>query len=94
MAFNRERILELIDLKHRRSSMRRVLSVAGLLLGGGLIGATIMVLMRPRSHPPAEDQFAEAPRPSDGAVDSLPPSTAIHEGNEVLPLRDGHAPHG
>ena len=39
-----ESILELIDLEHRRSSTRRVMSVAGLVIGGGLLGAGIVLL--------------------------------------------------
>lgn len=92
MAFNRERILELIDLEHRRSATRRVLSTAGLLLGGGLLGATIMLLMRARTSPAAQEQKHEhlgtpAQPGSDGVAESWPPGP-VHDGHEV-PLGDG-----
>lgn len=90
MAFNRERILELIDLEHRRSATRRVLSTAGLLLGGGLLGATIMLLTRARTSPSAHEQehLGTPARPgSDGVAQSWPPGP-VHDGHEV-PLADG-----
>lgn len=97
MAFNRERILELIDLEHRRSATRRVLSTAGLLLGGGLLGATLMLLMRARTSPSAHAQEQEhlgtpAQPGSDGVAQSWPPGP-VHDGHEV-PLGDGPLRHG
>lgn len=88
MAFNRERILELIDLEHRRSATRRVLSTAGLLLGGGLLGATLMLLMRARTSAPAQEHLGVTPEPGGvGAPESWPPGP-VHDGHEV-PLADG-----
>ncbi len=92
MAFNRERLLELIDLERRRSATRRVLSTAGLLLGGGLLGATLMLLMRARTTPSAQEHLGEhlgvTPEPGGvGATDPWPPGP-VHDGYEV-PLADG-----
>lgn len=96
MASKSERILELIDLQHRRSVTRRVLSAAGLVLGGGLLAATIMLVMRARARAPHEAEPLAAAPGANGvrASDSLrSASTPVHDGHEV-PLRDGHAAHG
>lgn len=88
MAFNRERILELIDLERRRSATRRVLSTAGLLVGGGLLGATLMLLMRARTSAVVQEHFGVAPEPGGvGAPEPWPPGP-VHDGHEV-PLADG-----
>ncbi|MDP3231340.1 MAG: hypothetical protein Q8S33_00785 [Myxococcales bacterium] len=93
MAFTRERILELIDLERRRSATRRVLSTAGLVLGGGLLGATLMLLMRSRTSSPAQEHLGVTPEPGGvGAPDPWPPGP-VHDGYEV-PLGDGHSRHG
>jgi len=97
MAFTRERILELIDLEHRRSATRRVLSTAALLLGGGLLGATLMLLMRARTSSSAQEhpgeQLGVTPEPGGvGAPDPWPPGP-VHDGYEV-PLGDGPSRHG
>ena len=93
MAFNPERILELIDLEHRRSATRRVLSTAGLLLGGGLLGATLMLLMRARTSAVLPEHPGVAPESGGvGASESWPPGP-VHDGHEV-PLADGPLRHG
>lgn len=93
MAFTRERILELIDLERRRSATRRVLSTAGLVLGGGLLGATIMLLMRARTSSPAHEPLGVTPEPGGvGAPDPWPPGP-VHDGFEV-PVGDGPSRNG
>ena len=42
MAFNRERLLELIDLERRRSATRRVLSTAGLVTRRQRVGTVVI----------------------------------------------------
>lgn len=46
MKWTSESLLELIDLERRPSATRRVLSVAGLVLGGGLLGAAIVMVTK------------------------------------------------
>jgi len=92
MAFMRERILELIHLERRRSSARRVLSVAGLLLGGGLVGAVVMLLMRPRQAAAPAERLSAADRNGYDAIGSAAFTTPIHDGPE-MPLMDGPANH-
>lgn len=70
MKWTSESLLELIDLERRPSATRRVLSVAGLVVGGGLLGAAIvMVTKRVLDDGPAE-KLSNAAQPAH----AMPPS--------------------
>jgi len=49
MTFDREGLLELINLESRRSTTNRILSSAAFFIGGGLVGAAVAVLLTPKS---------------------------------------------
>jgi gas vesicle protein len=49
MTFDREGLLELINLEQRRSTTNRILSSAGFFIGGSIIGAAVALLVTPKS---------------------------------------------
>jgi hypothetical protein len=78
MTWTREAMLELIDLERRRSTTRRVMSAAGLLISGGLLGAGLVLLTRRARAPiptmdvqndaaPSADVLDAAAAPANGA---------------------------
>lgn len=69
MKWTSESLLELIDLERRPSATRRVLSVAGLVLGGGLLGATIVMVTK-KVLDEASEKSLDAPQPAH----AMPPS--------------------
>ena len=70
MTWTREAMLDLIDLERRRSTTRRVMSAAGLLISGGLLGAGLVLLTRRARAPvPTMDVQNEA-TPSADALDA------------------------
>ena len=70
MNWTTESLLELIDLERRPSATRRVLSVAGLVLGGGLIGAAIVMVTRLVLDQEPAEKSSGAPQPTH----AMPPS--------------------
>lgn len=77
MTWTREAMLDLIDLERRRSTTRRVMSVAGLLISGGLLGAGLVLLTR-RVRPPLATTD-EQPEAAPGA-DALDPAASPPNG--------------
>ena len=51
MTFDREGLLELINLEERRSTTNRILSSAAFFIGGSIIGAAVALLVTPKSGP-------------------------------------------
>lgn len=70
MNFTSDALLELIHLERRPSTLRRVASVAGLMLGGGLIGAAVVMMTKTIVDAGTSKQAFAAPRPAH----ALPPS--------------------
>ena len=70
MKWTSESLLELIDLERRPSATRRVLSVAGLVLGGGLLGAAIVMV----TQRVLDEGSAEKPLGAAQPAHAMPPS--------------------
>ncbi|MDP1919064.1 MAG: hypothetical protein Q8L14_22640 [Myxococcales bacterium] len=70
MKWTSESLLELIDLERRPSAARRVLSVAGLVLGGGLLGAAIVMVTKMVLDEGPSEKLSDAAQPAH----AMPPS--------------------